>query len=158
MTGTSPFDTLPSDRGDDAVWSRRIPTDLPYAGNVLNNPIHKGYSWRASVGLRSTRLLLCGSPKRLSSSQTGSSSHPAWDAADNVEWPPTNATYTPTALAKDPHASMWGPDVGPVGRVLHGDEQPPAIVEVRHVSTKQNARVVARDVHGGLWLRGAARD
>ncbi|BEI80828.1 hypothetical protein CcaverHIS002_0113570 [Cutaneotrichosporon cavernicola] len=153
MTPTSPFDTLPSDRGDDAVWCRRILTDLPFAGNVLNNPIHKGYSWRASVGLRSTRLLLCGAPRRPTSTPGGNGSHPAWDTTDDIKWPPTNAVYTPTALAKEPHASMWGPDVGPAGRVLHDNDQPLAIVEVHHVSTNQNVRVIARDVNGGLWLR-----
>lgn len=164
MTGSSPFDVLPSDRGDDAVWSRRITVDLPYAGSALRDPIHRGHAWRASVGLQSTRLLLCGAPKsritcalpsRVRYDGSGiSARRPAWDAAGDMEWSSTNAAYTPTALAKDPHASMWGQDVGPEGSVLHGKGQPPAIIEVHQVASRQNMSVVARDVGGGLWLRG----
>lgn len=165
MAGSSPFDILPFDRGDDAVWSSRITVDLPHAGSVLRDPIHKGHAWRANVGLQSTRLLLCGAPKssitstppscvRDDGSGIGDTRRPAWDAAGDMEWPSTNAAYTPTALAKDPHGSVWGQDVGPEGNVLHGKAQPPAIIEVHQVTSRQNVGVVARDVRGGLWLRG----
>lgn len=157
MTQTSVFDTLPSDRGDDAVWSQRISSDLPYAGSILRDPIHKGHAWRASVGLQSTRILLCGAPKSSTSTPSTSTSateaRPGWDAGV-IAWPHTNAGYTPTAIAKDSHASMWGQDVGTDGVVLHSEAQPRSIVEVKHVSSRQNVRVVARDVGGGLWLRG----